>query len=220
MESKKNKNASINQKEPLSLHTKPIKPITGVETQEHLHPLFYKNFKKHYKLLQKDSKNFEHLVLSSLFLHLTLESYITWVTVWLLKNINRRNNRRVLNIWNSSFEESAYLSEKVEFFSNAFLSKNETSEVKKIVKKCHKIADLRNRIVHGHEFSTIRWSNGKIQKSKFAELLNYEKVKNHYDDFVECTEMFKNLFETINIQDTTQGIPSKEYIFKYLTFKL
>ena len=196
------------------------KPIIGVENDEILHPVFFRQFLRHYKLLRQDKTNFTALVLSGLFLHLALESYITWITRWLLKNVNRRKNRRLTRLWENHFESNANLNRKVQFFVDSFLNDTDMSEVKKIEKFIGELSALRNKIVHGHEFSVTRWSDGSVKKTKFAELLTFKKIDYYYSGFKSCMGIISVLFKEIDLEDMTSGIPSKDWVIDHLTFSL
>ena len=202
-----------------SLKIEDTKPIIGIENDEILHPVFFGQFVSYYKLLGRDKTNFTALVLSGLFLHLTLESYLTWITRWLLKNINRSKNRRLTKLWENHFEDNASLNKKVQFFADSFLTDADISEVKKIEKFVSELAALRNKIVHGHEFSITRWSNGKVEKTKLAELLTFKKIDYYYDGFKSCMSIISTLLKKVDMEDRTSGIPSREWIIDYLTFK-
>jgi hypothetical protein len=203
-----------------SLKIEDTKPIIGIENDEILHPVFFGQFISYYKLLERDKTNFTALVLSGLFLHLTLESYLTWVTRWLLKNVNTHKNRRLTKLWENHFEDNANLNKKVQFFADSFLTDANISEVKKIEKFVSELAALRNKIVHGHEFSITRWSDGKVEKTKLAELLTFKRIDYYYNGFKSCMGTISALLKRVDMEDITSGIPSKEWITNYLTFKL
>ena len=168
--------------------------------------------------MKYNKNNLDSIVLSGLFLHLTLESYITWTTRWLLKNINRHKNRRLIAIWENHFENDASLNKKIKFFSDSFLTNEDKSEVKKIEKFANKLGTLRNRIVHGHEVSVIRWGNNTKVKTELAKLLTSEEIENYYNDFLDCMRIFSSLFKKIDMEDTTSGLPSKEWVVNELAF--
>lgn len=196
-----------------------LKPTIGVENTEILHPLFFTQFLRYYEVLKQNKTNFPALVLTGLFLHLTMESYITWTIRWLLKNINIRKNRRLTKLWENHFEDSANLNKKVQFFADSFLTDTDISEVKKIKKFVSKLGSLRNRIVHGHEFSVVRWSNGREERTKLAELLTFKKISDNYKNFKDCMNIMSTLLKKVDMEDITSGIPSKKWIVDYLTFK-
>ena len=186
-----------------------IKPVIGVENDEVLHPLFFVQFLKYYNFLNQRGIDFNVLVFSGLFLHLTLESYITWITRWLLENVNKRKNRRLAKIWENHFEDNASLNKKIQFFADSFLTDADVSEVKKIEEFVGRLGALRNKIVHGHEFSITRWSDGRVERTKFAELLTSKKIDDYYKDFKNCMNTISVLFKRIDMEEITSGIPSK-----------
>jgi len=196
-----------------------IKPILKIKREAGLDLLFYKQFSSSFKLLKKDKNNLTHLVLSGLFLYLTLENYVTYAIRWLLENVNRRKNRRLIKIWYNHFEASANLSKKVGFFRDAFLNKENNLEIKRIKEFIKNFSELRNRIIHGHQLSIILSSNGEIDKTKLTELLTFSKINNYYEEFKEYMRLFHILIKKINIEELTPGIPTKEYVIEYLTFK-
>lgn len=196
-----------------------IKPVGGVVNTEKLHPLFFDQFLKNYRTLKQKKTDFTALVLSGLFLHLTLESYITWTVRWLLENVNRRKNRRPNKLWENHFENNANLKRKVQFFSDVFLTDADKSKVEEIKKFAGSLGFLRNKIVHGHEFSVTHWSDGKVEKTELAELLTIQKIDENYKNFKECMDIMSALIEKIDIEDMTSGIPSKEWVIEHLTFK-
>ncbi len=209
----------LNQLLESSLKMELTQPIVGVCNDEVLHPVFCGQFTSYYNLLKQDRTNFTALVLSGLFLHLALESYLTWITRWLLKNVNRRKNRKLIKIWENHFENSVNLNKKFQFFADSFLTDTDIPKVREIKNFISKLAELRNKIVHGHEFSITRWSTGKVEKTKLAELLTIEKISDYYDGFRGCMGMMPGLFKKIDMDDITPGVPSKEWIVDYLTFK-
>jgi len=133
--------------------------------------------------------------------------------------VNRRKNRRLIKIWYNHFEASANLSKKVGFFRDAFLNKENNLEIKRIKEFIKNFSELRNRIIHGHQLSIILSSNGEIDKTKLAELLTFSKINNYYEEFKEYMRLFHILIKKINIEELTPGIPTKEYVIEYLTFK-
>jgi len=195
-----------------------FKPVVGIMDEEILYLRFFSYFLKNYTLLEKNKNNLDSIILSGLFLHLTLESYITWTTRWLLKNTNRHKNRRLVAIWENHFENDANLNKKIKFFSDSFLTNNDKSEVKKIEKIANKLGNLRNRIVHGHEFSVMRWSNKTEVKTELAKLLTFREIEIYYNDFLDCMDIFSGLFGKIDMDDMTSGLPSKEWVINELTF--
>lgn len=195
-----------------------FKPVVGIMDEEILYLRFYSYFSKNYALLKKDKNNLDYIILSGLFLHLTLESYITWTTRWLLKNTNRHKNRRLVAIWENHFENDASLNKKIKFFSDSFLANEDKPEVKKIEKFANKLGNLRNKIVHGHEFSVMRWSNNTKVKTELAKLLTFKEVETYYNDFLDCMKIFSSLFRKIDMEDMTAGLPSKEWVINELTF--
>jgi hypothetical protein len=195
-----------------------FKPVVGISDDEVLHLLFFDQFIKNYQSLVYGRKDFNALVLSGMFLHLTLESYITWINRWLLKNVNRRKNIRLLRLWEKHYENNASLNKRIQFFSNIFLTIDSAPEVKKIEELINRLGALRNSIVHGHEFSVTRWSNGKVEKTKFAELLTFQKIDEHYNDFKNCMNIIETLLKKIDIEDMTAGLPSKKWVTNYLKF--
>jgi len=195
-----------------------IKPVIGISDDEVLHPLFFDQFVKNYQSLGHGRKDFNALVLSGMFLHLTLESYITWIIRWLLEHVNRRKNRRMARLWKKHYENNASLNKRIQFFSFVFLTSDNLSKVEKVEKLINSLGVLRNDIVHGHEFSITRWSNGKVEKTKFAELLTPKKMDEHYREFVSCMNIIATLLKEIDIEDMTSGLPSKEWIINHLTF--
>jgi len=202
-----------------SLSIKVTRPVIGVENNERLDPVFFRQFLSRYKLLERNKTNFTALVLSGLFLHLTLESYITWIIRWLLRNVNRGKNRRVLKLWENHFEDNASLNEKAQFFADIFLTDSDMQKVRKIKKFVNELAVLRNKIVHGHEYSITRWSNRKPEKTKLAELLTFKRINDYYKGFIDCMHLISILLEKVDMEDITSGISSKEWITNYLKFK-
>jgi len=194
------------------------KPIIGIENNDILHPFFYKEFIHYYKILEKNNKNLNAIVFSGLFLYLTMESYITWIIRWLLKNVNRSKNRRLIKVWENHFENNAYLNKKIQFFADVFLTKTDEPKIKKIEKLIFELGNLRNKIVHGHELSVTRWSDGREEKSKLAELLTFNKISSSFKEFINCMKLITILLEKIDIEELTSGI-TKEQMIKYLTFQ-
>lgn len=197
---------------------KNFKPVMAVKDVNDLHPLFYKQFLTYYSLSKKKKNEFPSLVFSGLFLYLTLETYIIWIIRELFIYINRRKSRRMATVWENHFVGRSRLTEKIQFFADAFLDSKSELEIKKIKKLVENIGELRHKIVHGHEFSVWRWSDGKIDKSKAAELLEFKKVEESYSDFKRCINLITLLLERIDIEKTISGT-TKKWVIDHLTFE-
>jgi len=203
-----------------ALKIKVPKPVIGVENTQELHPLFYRQFRRYYRTLEGKEDNFNALVLSGLFLHLTLESYITWIIRWLLEHINISKNRRLSKVWEQHFENEAFLNKKIQFFEDAFLANADKSRIKAIKKFAMKLGDLRNGIVHGHEYSTTSWSNGNIVETKLAKLVTFRTIDEYYSEFNKRMKDISLLFNRIDMAEILPGIPSKDWVIRHLTFRL
>ena len=194
------------------------KPVAGIVQDELLHPVFHEQLKTYYRVLSKEKEDFTSLIFSGLLLNLFFDSYISWVSRYLVTNINRHNNRKLQRLWEEHYEKEASLIKKVQFFIYSFPINPDVSVVKSIEDFTEKLSSLRNKIVHGHEISKITWSNGAIDKTRLAELLTFDIITEYYDGLEKCMTSIATLFETIDYIDMTQGIPSKNWIINHLKF--
>jgi hypothetical protein len=158
---------------------------------------FYREFFRSFMRLNKGQ---DQLILAGLFLHLTFESLITY-TIRLFINTAYGHNKSIQELWRNIFETER-LDKKLDFFKIALLISNNSinNDLKRIVSFYNnKLALLRNRIVHGHEVSEITTDDGRLIKSKLAEVLTNENIQELYNEFWENTELFLNLFNKVFI---------------------
>ena len=191
-----------------------MKPIIGIKEGKLTHIIYWKQFRDHLSFLRKDEQNFERLILSGLFLSLVLEAYITYIIEYLLEYVNREQNRSIRRIWENNFRDSAQLNKKFAFLCDIYLKDSQNLKERKKVQIFieKRIRPLRNKIIHAHEFSIVRWSDGKEKKSSLALELTPKEIYKLEDELIKCIQLIEAIINKLAMNEFINGSSRKAVI--------
>lgn len=192
------------------------KPQFSILDTTDFHPIYFNEFSKKFNELKNAPREPSHLALSGLLLYCTFEHYLNWLIRYLLEHVNRRDNRRMRTLWEKSYKNKRYPTEKLTFFKIVFLAEN--IDIENLKTFTNEMAELRNMLAHGsEEYSHTYSTDSPIKKSKFAQQLTFEKVNEGLNHFLKFTKDIVSLIRSMDVRELTPGI-DKEGLIRELTF--